>query len=134
VIAAVVTAAVLSKPQYQALLTRADARITLAEGAAERGITPTASRVQVARLLEGWAAAEATNARAFSAATPPSPVRAANALLVRGERMYAAEIRQAAHDVRVAKSPRAVVVNLLGHARGPRLVDRALAQLKKLGY
>ena len=133
-IAAVVTAAVLSKPQYQALLAKADARITLAEGAAERGITPKASRVKVATLLEGWATAEAANARAFSAVTPPAAVRTANALLVRGERLYAAEIRQAAHDVRTAKSPRAVVVKLLSHARGPRLVDRALAQLKKLGY
>jgi hypothetical protein len=133
-IAAVVTAAVLTKPQYQALLSKANARITVAEGAAERGITPKASPVRVATLLEGWAAAEATNARMFASVSPPVPVRAANDLLADGERIYADEIRQAAREVRVAKSPRAVVVKLLSHARGPRLVDRALAQLKKLGY
>jgi hypothetical protein len=134
VIAAVMSAAALTKPQYQALLTRADARITLAEGAAERGITPKATRTRVAFLLEGWAAAEAANARMLSAVEAPVDVQGANTLLVKGERVYAAEIRQAAREVKTAKSPRAVVVKLLSHARGPRLVDRALAKLKRLGY
>jgi hypothetical protein len=134
VIAAVVTAAVLTKAQYQVLLHKADVRITVAEGAAERGITPKASRVRVATLLEGWATAEDANSRMFSKVAPPASTRGANALLVRGERIYAGEIRTAAHKVRVADNPRAVVVDLLSHAQGPRLVDRALAMLKKLGY
>lgn len=133
-IAAVVTAVALTKPQYAALLGKADARITVAEGAAERGITPKASRARVATLLEGWASAEAASAHSFAAATPPQAVRSANRLLVRGERLYAAEIHTAAREVKTAKNPRTVVVKLLSHARGPQLIDRALAQLKKLGY
>ena len=133
-LAAVVTAITLTKPQYQQLMVQADKRVTIAEGRAESGITPHATRAHVATLLNGWAAAEAANARMFARADVPAPVRNANALLVRGERAYAAELRHAAREVRTAKSPKQVIGALFSNATGPRLVDRALAQLKKLGY
>lgn len=136
-IAVVVTAAVLTKPQYQALIDRANARVTKAENATRRGITPTASPARIAQLLDGQAAAESANARMFAAAEPPARVRKVNAELVRAERLFAAELRTMAHEIRTSKHPRATVSAMLhgpGPHPGPQLLDRAIARLHKLGY
>jgi hypothetical protein len=137
VIVEILVAAALTKPQYQALLERADRRVTAAETAAERGITPRTKPAKIATLLDGMAAAEAANARMFASAAPPANARAVTALLVRGERTYATELHAAANQVRTTADPAAYVRRLFsggGPKVGPRLVDRALAQLKRLGY
>lgn len=135
-IAAVVAAATLTKPQYQALLDRANARVTASETAAHRGLTPNASQAKVARLLDAMAATEEGNARMFAVARPPAAAVAANRLLVRGERLFAREQRAFAARIRRAPS-RAVARRILsgpGPQLGPHLLDRAIAQLHALGY
>jgi len=64
----------LTKPQYQALLTSANARIQTSETAAAEKIAsaPHASHARAAGALERWADAEATNTRMLAAANPPA--------------------------------------------------------------
>jgi len=135
-IAAVVAAATLTKPQYQVLLDRANARVTASESAAHRGLTPNASQVKIARLLDAMAATEAANARMFAVARPPAAAVAANRLLVRGERLFASEQRAFAARIKRAPSRSAAqrILSGPGPQLGPRLLDRAIAQLHALGY
>ena len=127
----------LTKPQYQALLTKANARIQTTETAAEKlGFAPHASHARAAAALERWADAEATNARILAAANPPAATRKANAVLVSAERLEAAELQHLARIVRT--SPGAGhVMQIAQRTMTPRAgapLDHAIAQLHKLGY
>jgi hypothetical protein len=136
VIAAVAVAAALTRPQYQVLLDRANARVSKAEAAAQNGLTPKATRADVERLMGKMAHAEAANSAMFAAASPPADVASVNGHIVRAERLYAAELRDIVHRVHIAKS-RAEILKILqgpGPHPGPQLLDRAIVQLHKLGY
>jgi len=127
----------LTKPRYQALLTKANARIQTTETAAEKiAFAPQASHARAAGALERWADAEATNARILAAANPPAAARKANALLVSAERLEAAELQHLARIVRTTPGA-GHVMQIAQRTMTPRagaLLDRAIAQLHKLGY
>jgi hypothetical protein len=127
----------LTKPQYQALLTKANARIQTTETAAEKiGFAPNASHARAAAALERWADAEATNARILAATNPPAAARKANALLVSAERVEAAELQHLARIVR-ARPGAGHVMQIAQRTMTPRagaLLDRAIAHLHELGY
>jgi hypothetical protein len=127
----------LTKPQYQALLTQADARIQRTESAAEKiAFAAHASHARAARALEQWAAAEATNARILGAVLPPAPARAANRLLVRAEQLQAHDLRTLARIVRATPGNGNVqqIAQRTMTPRAGKLLDRAVALLHKLGY
>jgi len=127
----------LTKPQYQALLTKANARIQTTETAAEKiAFAPHASHTRAAGALERWADAEATNARILAAANPPAAARKANALLVSAERLEAAELQHLSRIVRTTPGA-GHVMQIAQRTMTPRagtLLDRAIALLHKLGY
>jgi hypothetical protein len=128
---------VLTKPQYQALLTQADARVEGSESAAVKiAFARHASHANAAGALERWAAAEATNAHILGAATPPAPTRAANKLLVRAERMQADDLRTLARIVRATPGTGNVqrIAQRTMTPRAGKLLDRAIVLLHKLGY
>lgn len=135
-IAAVVVAATLTKPQYQALLDRANARVSRAEAAAQKGLTPKATQVEAARLVRVMARAETLNARMFAAATPPRVVAGVNGQITRAERLFARELLQVAVQVEQAPTHAAAarILHGPGPKAGPRLLDRAIARLHALGY
>ena len=134
---AAVASPALTKRQYQALLTSANARIQTTETGAEKlGFARHASHARAAAALERWADAEATNARILAAANPPAATRKANALLVSAERLEAAELQHLARIVRT--SPGAGhVMQIAQRTMTPRAgapLDHAIAQLHTLGY
>jgi hypothetical protein len=127
----------LTTPQYQALLTKANARIQTTETAAEKiGFAPHASHARAAAALGRWADAEATNARILAAANPPVAARKANTLLASAERLEASELQHLARIVRTTPGA-GHVMTIAQRTMTPRagaLLDRAIAQLHKLGY
>lgn len=135
-IAAVVVAATLTKPQYQHVLDRANGRVTKADAAAHRALTPSATRADAARALRTMSAAERANARLLASVTPPPRAAAVNAAIVHAERVFAAELDVFAQRVETAPT-RAKALAILhgpGPQRGPRLLERAIARLHALGY
>ncbi len=127
----------LTKRQYQALLTKANARIQTTETAVEKvAFAPHASHARAAGALELWADAEATNAQMLAAANPPAAARKANALLVSAERLEAAELQHLARIVRTRPGA-GHVMQIAQRTMTPRagaLLDRAIAHLHELGY
>src|SRR2546430_10641523 len=129
------TSAALTKPEYQAMLERANARVTKVEGAAEQGLSPGATRAQVKALVLAWAHTETQLGRSFGSVQPPANAASANALLARGEIAFGAELAAAANHLpqkTAAIGP--YLQRTLGHAKGPGMIDRALATLKAAGY
>jgi hypothetical protein len=125
----------LTKAAYLAMLTRANARVTKVEGAAEQGLTPGATRALVKALVLAWARTETQLGRSFGSVQPPADAARANALLAQGEIAFGAELADAANHLpqkTAAIGP--YLQRTLGHARGARIVDRALAKLKATGY
>jgi hypothetical protein len=136
VIAAVVVAATLTKPQYQRILDRADARVAKADAAAHRALTPAATRADAARALRTMSAAERADAGLLARVAPPPRAAAVNAAIVHAERVFAAELDVFAHRVETAPT-RAQAIAILhgpGPQRGPKLLERAIARLHALGY
>jgi hypothetical protein len=125
----------LTKAQYQAMLHRANARVTKVEGAAEQGLTPKSTRKQVKALLLAWANTETELGTSFRAAKPPANAAKANALLARGEITFGGEIKSAAtHLPRKKAAIGPFLQRTLARAKGGGLIDQALAQLKAAGY
>jgi hypothetical protein len=129
------------------MLKQANERVTRVEGAAERdlrplvegtatsGVPPQAKPAHVRARLLSWANTERRLGRSFRAVQPPPKAADANALLARGELAFGAELAYAANHL--PRKPTAIGTYLrrtLGTAKGPRLIDRALAQLKADGY
>jgi hypothetical protein len=127
--------AALTKAQYLAMLTRANARVTKVEGTAEKGLKPGATRAHVMALLLAWAHTEAQLGRSFGSVRAPASAASANALLARGETAFGAELAAAANHLpqkTAAIGP--YLQQALGQARGGRVIDRALTKLKAAGY
>ena len=127
--------AALTKAAYQAMLKRANARVTKAEGAAEQGLSPGATPAHVKALVLAWAHTETQLGRSFGSVRPPANAASANALLARGEIAFGAELAAAANHLpqkTAAIGP--YLQRVLGHAKGPGMIDRALAKLKAGGY
>jgi hypothetical protein len=91
--------AALTKAQYLAMLTRANARVTKVEGTAEQGLKPGATRAHVKALLLAWAHAETQLGRLFGSARAPASAASANALLASGETAFGAELAAAANHL-----------------------------------
>jgi hypothetical protein len=127
--------AALTKAAYQSMLKRANARVTKVEGAAEHGLSPGATPAHVKALVLAWAHTETQLGRSFVSVRPPANAASANALLARGEITFGTELAAAANHLpqkTAAIGP--YLQRTLGHAKGPRMIDRALAQLKVAGY
>ena len=84
--------AALTKAAYQAMLKRANARVTKVEGAAEQGLSPGATPAHVKALVLAWAHTETQLGRSFGSVRPPANAASANALLARGEIGSGAEL------------------------------------------
>jgi len=127
--------AVLTKPVYLAMLKRANSRVTKVEGTAEQGLSPGATPAHVKALILAWARTETLLGRSFGSVRPPVNAASANALLARGEIAFGSELAAAANHLpqkTVAIGP--YLQRALGHAKGPAMIDRALAKLKAAGY
>ena len=125
----------LTKTQYVAMLKHANARVTKAEGAAEQGLTPKATRAHVTALIDAWADTETQLGKSFRAVRAPANAVSANALLARGEIAFGADLRNAAsHLPRKTAAIGPYLQRTLGHAAGAGMIDRALAKLKATGY
>ena len=127
--------AALTKAAYQAMLKRANARVTKVEGAAEQGLSPGATPAHVKALVLAWAHTEAQLGRSFGSVRSPADAASANALLARGEIAFGAELAAAAnHLPQRTATIGPYLQRALGHAKGPAMIDRALAELKAAGY
>jgi hypothetical protein len=132
---AAASGATLTKAQYVAMLKRANVRVTKVEGAAERGLTPKATRAQVKALMLAWASVETQLGKSFRSVHPPAKVAAANSLLARGEITFGGELRSAANHLPLKKTAiGAFLQRRLSSAKGAALVDKALKKLKAAGY
>lgn len=117
------------------MLKRANARVTKVEGAAERGLTPKATRGQVKALLLAWANTETQLGKSFRSVRPPANVAAANSLLANGEITFGAELRFAANHLPAKKAAiSAFLQRKLTGGKGGTMIDRALKMLKAAGY
>jgi hypothetical protein len=127
--------AALTKAVYQAMLKRANARVTKVEGAAEQGLSPGATAAHVKALVLAWAHTEKQLGTSFGSVRPPANAARANALLARGEIAFGAELAAAANYLPQKTAAIAPYLQrALGHAKGPSMIDRALAKLKAAGY
>ena len=127
--------AALTKAAYAAMLKRANARVTKVEGTAEQALSPGATPAHVKALILAWAQTETQLGRSFGSVRPPTNAASANALLARGEIAFGAELAGAANHLpqkTAAIGP--YLQRALGHAKGPAMIDRALAKLKAAGY
>ena len=125
----------LTKTEYLAMLKRANTRVTKVEGAAEQGLSPGATRAHLKALLLAWAHTETQLGRSFRSVRPPTNAGRANALLGQGEIAFGAELADAANHLpqkTAAIGP--YLQRTLGTAKGPGMIDRALAKLKAAGY
>src|SRR2546425_11577101 len=93
------TSAALTKAAYQAMLKRANARVTKVEGAAEQGLSPGATPAHVKALVLAWAHTETQLGRSFGSVRPAANAASANALLARGEIAFGAELADAANHL-----------------------------------
>jgi hypothetical protein len=132
---ALANATALTKAQYVARLKQANARVTRVETAAEKGLTPKATRAGVRALLLAWANTETQLGKSFRSVQPPAKVTAANSLLAQGEITFGAELRFAANHLPAKKAQvGAFLQRRLASARGATMIDRALNKLKAAGY
>ena len=128
----------VSKSQYEAMLAKANSEATKAETSIQQALT--SSSVTVADLKARGLALAATLAKfgnQFASVTPPdAAARKANALLVRGERHFAVEVRALIQRLPRTKSAAAAYIFKLVSQppKGVAEIERALAQLKAAGY
>jgi hypothetical protein len=133
--ATAVGATPLTKAQYQALLTKADARVTKVISAAENGLKAGKSRAEMTKLLRDWAQTETQLGNSFKATYAPTAVTAPNTLLSRGEILFGKQLTTAANNLPEKVSAIGPYLDqALGNASGPAMVDEALRQLHKAGY
>src|SRR5256885_811090 len=127
--------ATLTKVAYQAMLKHANARVTKVEGAAEQGLSPGTTPAHVKALVLAWAHTETQLGRSFGSVRPPANVASANSLLARGEIAFGAELAAAANHLPQKTAAIAPYLQrVLGHAKGPGMIDRALTKLEASGY
>jgi hypothetical protein len=126
----------LSKDAYRSELAKIAKQVNAAHAAVGRD-APKAKRVpQVQGVLRRYAAAESRFATEVSKLKAPKDAEAANAELARGERDDASEIRAVLPKLSKFKSVQQAFgfLQQLGHTKGGREQDEAVAQLKRLGY
>jgi hypothetical protein len=126
----------LSKAGYKDQLAKVSKRADAAHGAVDRGAPKATTVAQVQTLLRRYAAAENALGNEVSALQAPQDAEAANAELARGERDDAAEIRAVLPQLSKFHSVQQAFGYLqrIGHTKGGREEDAAIAKLKKLGY
>ena len=125
----------LTKAQYQALLTKADARVTKVTSAAENGLKAGKPRAEMRKLLLDWARTETQLGQSFRATQAPTAVTAPNALLSRGEILFGTQLLAAASSLpEKASAIGPFLEHALGNASGPSMIDQALRQMRKAGY
>ena len=125
----------MPKVEYNAMLKRADARITIVEATAQKRVASSAPRERVKASFLAWARTETQLGKSFRSISPPARAAKANDLLARGEIAFGSELAQAA--AHLPSNQRAIAPYLqrtLGHAKGAGMIDRALSLLKKAGY
>jgi hypothetical protein len=125
----------LTKAQYQAMLMKADARVTIVTSAAENGLKVGKSPAEMKKLLLDWAQTETQLGNSFKTTQAPTAVTAPNALLSRSEILFGKQLSTAAENLPTKVSAIGPYLDhSLGHASGPRMIDQALQQLHKAGY
>jgi hypothetical protein len=125
----------LSDADYKSLLLQANTRSSAAGSAVERAIFVGAWHPHMRAALLAWADVEARLGTAFRALNPPLSVAYANAVLARGELLFASQLRAIAGRLpRDHKALGRFVQDALGNATGARMIDRGLAKLRTAGY
>jgi hypothetical protein len=125
----------LSAADYRSLLLQANTRSSAAGSAVQRAITVGSWHPHMRAALLAWADVEARLGTAFRALNPPLAVAYANAVLARGELLFAAQLRSIAGRLpRDHKLLGGFVQAALGNATGARMIDRGLAKLRAAGY
>ena len=129
----------LSKQEYQARLHAINLRVGRAEGAAEAALASGATN-RLHRAMLKWADTEEQSGDELAQVRPPKDAEAVNRNLSTAEKQFATALRQAAGALKGA--PPAAAPKLLERRMQPRMesspapaaLDRAIAQLKALGY
>jgi outer membrane murein-binding lipoprotein Lpp len=108
----------------------------LAHNALSLGAATAQTVPQLQTKLRRLASAEDRIGDDLSALKPPKDAVAANAELAKGEHYDAAELRRLIPKLSKFSSPRQALhfLNRVGHTKGGREQDEAIAKLKKLGY
>jgi hypothetical protein len=124
----------LTKAQYQAQISAGNQRVTEVTAPFESARHMT--RAQLASNLYAWERAERSGAARLTGIRPPRAAEHANRLLVRGSRHLAATLRTLRAEAHTLS--RAAFTKAFGremaHSRGPGELDRAVAELRALGY
>lgn len=126
----------LSSADYKAALTKISKQSDAAHAAVEQGAPKATTVAKVQALLRRYAGAEDRIGDEVSRLKAPTDAEAANAELARGEHEDASEIRAVLPKLARFKSVQQAFGYLqqLGSTKGGHEQDRAIAQLKKLGY
>lgn len=126
----------LSSSDYKAELAKISKQSTAAHAAVERSASKATAVSQLQAALRRFADAEDRLGNEVFKLKPPTNAEAANAELARGEHDSAAEIRKLLPKLARLKSVQQAFAYLqqLGSTKGGHEEDRAIGELKKLGY
>ena len=127
----------LSPTAYRTKLAALAREANAAQGQVEKGLLHAKSVAQIRTRLSTFANATQKLGDEVAALKPPKNAEAANALLARGEHDTASATRDVLPHLAKLKSVKAALSFLNrseGNAKGGRELDRALTELKKLGY
>jgi hypothetical protein len=125
----------LSAHEYRGRLAALDRRGTSATAAIQRVIHNPKSIAQIQQSLRRFAAMEDRSGEAVGRLRPPKDAQKENDLLAQGDHLIAEEIRAAIPELSRAKDPgHAVAMLVYLPSKGEQQVERARAQLKKMGY
>lgn len=125
-----------SKAAYKSDLAKISKDAGKAHQSLEQGAPQATTVTQVQTLLQRFATDEDKVGDEVSKLKPPKDAAAANAELARGQHYDATEIRAVVPKLAKYKSVRQAFGYLqkLGHTKGGRETDQAIATLKRLGY
>ena len=126
----------LSSAGYKSELAKISKQSDRAHAAVEQGAPKATTVAQVQTLLGRFANAEDRLGDEVGKLKAPKDAEAANAELARGEHDDAAEIRSVLPKLAKFKSVQQAFgfLQQLGSTKGGKEEDRAIGQLKKLGY
>jgi hypothetical protein len=127
----------LSDDDYRARLRTINGEVTKATSSVTQAAASATSVSALRDALSKYADAEKRFADEVAKLNPPKKAEAANALLARGFRDTAAQIRALLPKLGSATTPRAALALLQAAQKqitGGRELDRAVAELRRLGY
>lgn len=125
-----------SKAEYRNGLAKISKEAGTAHQSVEQGAPQATTVAQVQALLRRFAAAEDRIGDEVSKLKPPQDAKAANAELARAQHDDADEVRAVLPKLGKFKSVQQAFgfLQQLGHTKGGREGDAAIAKLKQLGY